>query len=53
MQMAKILSNSKEKEKAQLFRSSRIRFVVGQHSIIGLRHYCIQNVKDGIQIRVY
>ena len=46
--MVKILRTSLESRKAQFPKSS---VFIGQKSII--RRYCIQNVKDGIQIHVY
>ena len=46
--MAKISRKSKENHKAQF---PKCDIFAGQNSI--LRHYNIQNLKDGIQIRVY
>ena len=44
--MAKILTKSQENHKAQL---PKVSVFICQKSIF--RHYCIQNVKDGIQIQ--
>ena len=46
--MARILRMSLENHKVQF---PKLSFFVGQKSI--LYHYCIQNVKDGSQIREY
>ena len=46
--MAIILRKSQENHEAQF---PNLSIFVGQKSI--LRHYSIQNVKDGIQIRLY
>ena len=46
--MVKILRKSKENHEAQL---QNFSVFIGQTSIF--RRYCIQNIKDGIQILVY
>ena len=46
--MAKILRKSSDTYEAQF---PKLSIFAGQKSIF--RHYCIQNVKDGTQIRVY
>ena len=46
--MVKILRKSFENHEAQF---QKFSVFIGQISIF--RHYCIQNVKDGIQIQVY
>ena len=43
--MVKILRKPKENHEAQF---PKFRVFIGQKSLF--RHYCIQNVKDGIQI---
>ena len=46
--MAKILRKSKENHEVQF---AQLCTFIGQKSIF--RRYCIQNVKDGTQARVY
>ena len=46
--MIKILRKSLEYHEAQF---PKFSVFIGQKSIF--RHYCIQNIKDGIQIQVY
>ena len=46
--MVKILRKSWENHEAQF---PKLSIFIGQKSIF--RHYCIHNVKDGIQIQVY